>query len=748
MPSKKYTAIIRELAGQLAEIAALPVQEEKRRLWRKLNGLKPERPMVMIDQVCWNEMNIDDELTIQSENPECHPYERQMRMTLFRWKHFPVDMVVEPYMKIPRAVKDTGFGMRAQDEVAVTDAANAVKGHLYSNQLATDEDLERIKMPMITPDKAETERRMAFATDLFGDTIELRPWSFVPYVGIWDKAAGARHPEWGVVTADGTPAAAPFGQNNGAPTAEIMCPRGPYLEELMIPQMRELIDRYEVDGFWVDGDMWAVAPCYCERCKAAWHEETGLSEPPVEVDDPLWPHWWDFTRASFNAFVTRYCDAVHQHKPGVLVCSNWMQTYKNPGAPTAPTDWISGDADAGATVDESRLEARFLSTRGKPWDIMLWNSRRAHATPDSPATVNSPEILMQSAAVLLAFGGNVQIYEHPPLRDGRLIGWRQDRLGEVGRFVKARRTLCQNTSTVPQIAVLHSEHHLYSTIRGKNLLTSADTRPVGGAVYALLENSYGVDILDEWALLPRLREFPLVVVPEQDALSATMLEALKQYVEGGGRLLVSGSRLAERFGEAFLGFATEKIATDKAYAIAAGDGSEPLYSSEWRLGRATTAEPYAAIGEGCLVDDRCLPYPAAVFNRVGSGMVGYVPANLFRFLRRNRYPLMRRFLGELVEKLLPAPDIRVEAPAYVDVVLRQREDTVLVHVINLANGGSTGEIPPSGPLTVRMRLTEKPRAVTLELEPGELDWQWDDGCLTVGLQQLSIHAVIVVVRNH
>ena len=51
-------AIVRELAGRVAQIAALPVQEEKRILWRKLNAKKPVRPMVMIDQVCWNEMNI------------------------------------------------------------------------------------------------------------------------------------------------------------------------------------------------------------------------------------------------------------------------------------------------------------------------------------------------------------------------------------------------------------------------------------------------------------------------------------------------------------------------------------------------------------------------------------------------------------------------------------------------------------------------------------------------------------------
>jgi hypothetical protein len=62
--NKKDAAIVRELAARVAEIAALPVQEEKRALWRKLNARKPSRPMVMIDQVCWNEMNMGDELTL------------------------------------------------------------------------------------------------------------------------------------------------------------------------------------------------------------------------------------------------------------------------------------------------------------------------------------------------------------------------------------------------------------------------------------------------------------------------------------------------------------------------------------------------------------------------------------------------------------------------------------------------------------------------------------------------------------
>jgi hypothetical protein len=75
---------LRELAKRIAEIAALPVQEEKKRLWKALNSLKGERPMVLIDQVCWHEMNIEDKLTLRCETEECREYEQRFRHTLLQ----------------------------------------------------------------------------------------------------------------------------------------------------------------------------------------------------------------------------------------------------------------------------------------------------------------------------------------------------------------------------------------------------------------------------------------------------------------------------------------------------------------------------------------------------------------------------------------------------------------------------------------------------------------------------------------
>jgi hypothetical protein len=155
-------------------------------LWRKLNAREPARPMVMTDQVCWNEMNIDDELTLQCANEECRGYEQALRRTLFQWEHFPVDMVVEPLMRVPKAIRNSGFGIRVQEETAVTDSTNEVVGHKFKNQLRTEDDLEKIRVPEVSHDSAETERRVALAHELFDGLLEVRPWGADPHPSLWD----------------------------------------------------------------------------------------------------------------------------------------------------------------------------------------------------------------------------------------------------------------------------------------------------------------------------------------------------------------------------------------------------------------------------------------------------------------------------------------------------------------------------------------------------------------------------------
>ena len=188
-------SILRELGKQVAEIAALPVQQETIALWKALNGLKPRRPMVMIDQVCWHEMNVDDELTLHTQDESCQKFERDLRRTLYSWKHMRADMVVEPVVTVQKAIDGAGFGMSVKEERAVSDPSNDVVGHLYLDQLQTDDDLQKIHMPDARLDEAETARRETMAHEIFDGVLDVEMQGLSPTFNAWDWVVQWRNAE-------------------------------------------------------------------------------------------------------------------------------------------------------------------------------------------------------------------------------------------------------------------------------------------------------------------------------------------------------------------------------------------------------------------------------------------------------------------------------------------------------------------------------------------------------------------------
>ena len=156
--------ILRDLASRYMEIASLPVQAEKRDLWKALNRSKMERPMVVIDQLPWNELSVDSSLICQVSDPFWRGIEWQLRTTIYKWEHFPVDMVVEPFITIPKAVSSSGYGIAVQEDTRDASVAGDVLSHHYINQLETEEDIERLADMHITHDAAESEARFQAAS--------------------------------------------------------------------------------------------------------------------------------------------------------------------------------------------------------------------------------------------------------------------------------------------------------------------------------------------------------------------------------------------------------------------------------------------------------------------------------------------------------------------------------------------------------------------------------------------------------
>ncbi len=187
--SDKDTDALRRLAGELAAIAALPVHKEKARLWTKLNDRQSERPMVWINEVCWNEMDVNGELAPLTTHPWAQNQERRMRQTIYQWRHFPGDMVVDDFIACPMAIASTGFGIQEDVDVVKTDASNAVVSRHFHKQICEREDLEKIKMPVVTHNAEETELRYQTLCSLYDGIMPVKkvgqshvwftPWDFL-----------------------------------------------------------------------------------------------------------------------------------------------------------------------------------------------------------------------------------------------------------------------------------------------------------------------------------------------------------------------------------------------------------------------------------------------------------------------------------------------------------------------------------------------------------------------------------------
>lgn len=182
--TKKEISVLQEMAKQYMEYATLPIQKEKIRLWKALNRSKMERPMVVIDQIPWNEMNNEHELDLFVEDPIFRRVEYYLKREVYKYKHYPVDMVLDPFIRVPKAISNTGYGLKVEEESLY--ASGNVSSHIYTNQLIKEEDAKKIKDMVITHDEEETKRRYETASEIFKGIAPVMMEGNMFHLGVWD----------------------------------------------------------------------------------------------------------------------------------------------------------------------------------------------------------------------------------------------------------------------------------------------------------------------------------------------------------------------------------------------------------------------------------------------------------------------------------------------------------------------------------------------------------------------------------
>ena len=166
--------VLRRLVETQAKIAALPVHKEKAEMWRKLNQLEAVRPMVWINEICWNEMNVDGELTLQTNDTRAQQIETGLRQLIYQWKHLPADMIVDNYLTCPLVIHNTGFGLVEDVDIVKTDETSGVVSRRFHSQITNPEDIQKIKMPRVTCERAASEENYQRMTAMLGDILPVK----------------------------------------------------------------------------------------------------------------------------------------------------------------------------------------------------------------------------------------------------------------------------------------------------------------------------------------------------------------------------------------------------------------------------------------------------------------------------------------------------------------------------------------------------------------------------------------------
>jgi hypothetical protein len=554
----------------------------------------------------------------------------------------------------------------------------------------------------------------------------------IHYSGVWDARAIELHPEWARRTPEGNP-----DKNN-------TCRLSGYDAELMIPQLLEVVRKYDVDGMWIDGENWASKPCWCERCTAAFTEKTGINEVPKNPGDANWFDWLQFYRDLFTQHVTNYVNAVHAEDPECMVTSNWMYSVRQPEPVAAPIDWLSGDFDPSFGAERACAEARFLSSRGLPWDLMAWSFLR---TGSEQWTFKTAPHLCQEIAQVLGQGGAVFIYDVPQ-RSGRLTEWHQDVLGQVADFCRARKEFSFQTQTLPQVAILHSETTYYQ--HNEPLFNFGHgNQAVEGALHAVLENGYSADLLNEQMLLERIGQYPVVIVPERELLPENVQTALRSYVEQGGRLLMSGAHVSAQFAE-LTGTAPVEGSQHGGVFLPADEGAVTV-AGAWQVVSLNGAEAIAGMLNQQDPNVNRLDAPSATRHRLGSGIVVAIHGPTFESYHAAHYPRLRRYIGDRIAELESPGLMHRQGPWSVEIAARQKDGKRLIQLINRATDGYTApnrhmveHVPDAGAFTLSIPLAERPTRCYMAPEADGLEWTWKDGVLTAQIGGLGIHSVLVI----
>ncbi len=584
----------------------------------------------------------------------------------------------------------------------------------------------------------------------------------------FNVSASERHPEWYQRTVDGKIVGGGITEA-GWPWLCVGADDDAYADELLA-QTNELIDRYgdACDGFFYDILMYHADGCVCVSC---------LKQLRTAGLDPLNPlHRRRNNHVTARRFMKRITDLVRARRPDATLFFNsrWGAHFADESEYYTQVE-IESLPTGGWGYGFYPLWSRYGRNFGLP---MLGMTGRFHRSWADWGGLKHPDALKFECGGILASGGAVSIGDqlHP---SGRLSEAVYDVIGEVFAEVETLEPFLTGATAVTDVGLLLLNPDADKANMAAAGMVQESPDAIEGAAKMLLECHAQFDVISDRSC-DDFSRYACLVIPDFAPATPKTVERLRDFVRGGGKLLLSNRALldggnfalAEEMGLDFVGEVTSVpdyfAVTDPglrsavvragfwyclyegpACRVAPRPGTEVLGEARGTYFNRTP-EQYSSHGFTPPLPDgeSAGDYPAILRN----GNVMYLYGAFFTAYQRYGALTLRDIVKQCLARLLPEPILTTDASAQAEVtVMRQVESGR--HIAYIVNYSPQRRAPrhveildapvPLRDVEIRLRRAEPTNRVFLALSGETLPFTVAGGTVTVVVPRVNAYAAVV-----
>ncbi|MCD6307739.1 MAG: alpha-L-fucosidase, partial [Candidatus Latescibacteria bacterium] len=353
-----------------------------------------------------------------------------------------------------------------------------------------------------------------------------------------ERRCQKEHPEW-IRNTDST-------QRIFAPEAisdaAMMCFNSPYVDQYGIPQMKEIMSLYDIDGFFVDIVMqqFLQSNCFCKNCRESYEREVG-GPMPTDDADPKAFRYRRWANRHMEAHMEKVQRALAAVDPDITIINNYAWMFRYPVTPPGYVHHITWDTPVpkvGNYAWNFSLEARYVSTLPG----ITWSCMNTRGNTWGEYSFREPEAFLDECATLLASCGRTYLSDIP-YPHGNPDPAVMKVFGEVNRRTRELEPYLRDCRPVPDVAVLHAADSVWSKAPMKPTPTwqaPPAYYSVCGAHKALIEGHCQMAILNSDRLPEAIDDCGALILPDQRILGETECAAIRSFVKNGGALIVTG----------------------------------------------------------------------------------------------------------------------------------------------------------------------------------------------------------------